>query len=34
VVESLAAEYGAHQEVLEKDVTELLEDLESGKLIV
>jgi coenzyme PQQ biosynthesis protein PqqD len=34
VVESLAAEYGAPQEVLEKDVTELLEDLQGGKLIV
>lgn len=34
VVESLAAEYGASQEVLEQDVAELLADLEKGKLIV
>lgn len=34
VVEALAAEYGASPEVLEKDVAELLEGLQSGKLIV
>ena len=34
VVGALAAEYAAPQEVLEKDVAELLDDLQSGKLIV
>jgi coenzyme PQQ biosynthesis protein PqqD len=34
VVESLAAEYGASEEVLEQDVAELLAELENGKLIV
>jgi coenzyme PQQ biosynthesis protein PqqD len=34
VVTALAAEYGASQEVLERDVAELLESLQSGKLIV
>jgi len=34
LVEALAAEYEAPSEELEKDVTELLESLQSGKLIV
>jgi hypothetical protein len=34
LVAVLATEYDASQEVLKKDVTELLENLQSGKLIV
>jgi hypothetical protein len=34
VVETLAAEYGAPEEVLEQDVAELLADLQTGRLIV
>lgn len=34
LVAALAAEYDASDEVLEKDVAELLENLQSGKLIV
>jgi coenzyme PQQ biosynthesis protein PqqD len=34
LVEALAAEYDASSEVLENDVVELLESLQSGKLIV
>jgi coenzyme PQQ biosynthesis protein PqqD len=34
LVEALAAEYDASSEVLENDVVELLESLQSGKLII
>lgn len=34
LVEALAAEYDASSEVLENDIVELLESLQSGKLIV
>jgi Coenzyme PQQ synthesis protein D (PqqD) len=34
LVEALAVEYDASSEVLENDVVELLESLQSGKLIV